>query len=146
VAETPSDATIGTLADQLRALGVRGVLVQMAERGQLLELRCEMPNCYYFKGRKSFAPRGLPLSPWAPNTDHYPILRSAGGKLVPENVRLAHVRCNNYDYGWRTRIKTLLSRGRSLEEIAEELARRRVPPPHGRQGWTAKWVRQAYVS
>ena len=35
-----------SVADQLRALGVKGVLVQMAERGQLLDLKCEMPQCY----------------------------------------------------------------------------------------------------
>jgi hypothetical protein len=33
-----------SVADQLRALGVKGVLVQMAERGQLLALKCEMPQ------------------------------------------------------------------------------------------------------
>ena len=32
-----------SVADQLRKLGVKGVLVQMAERGQLLALKCEMP-------------------------------------------------------------------------------------------------------
>lgn len=135
------------LAEQLRALNVKGVLVRMAERGQLLELRCEMPNCYYYKGRGSFEPRATPpLSAWAPNTDHYPILKSAGGKLVPENVRLAHVRCNNHDYGWRTRIRTLVAKGKSLEEIADELNRKKIPPPHGRNVWSAKMVRTAYVS
>jgi hypothetical protein len=40
------EATMGeTVADQLRALGRRGVLVQMAQRGQIIELRCEMPMC-----------------------------------------------------------------------------------------------------
>lgn len=146
MAKTASAGSSGSVADQLRALGVRGVLVQMAEEGQLLELRCEMPSCYYFKGRGSFEPRSTPLSAWAPNPDHYPILKSAGGKLVPENVRLAHVRCNNHDYGWRTRIKTLLARGKSIEEIADDLNRKKIPPPHGRNTWSAKMVRQAYVS
>ena len=40
-----------SVADQLRKLGVKGVLVRMAERGQLLALKCEMPQCYYHKGR-----------------------------------------------------------------------------------------------
>ena len=40
-----------SVADQLRELGVKGVLVQMAERGQLLALKCEMPQCYHHKGR-----------------------------------------------------------------------------------------------
>jgi hypothetical protein len=47
-----------SVADQLRALGVRGVLVKMAERGQLLALRCEIPQCY--QGR-SPSPRYEPL-------------------------------------------------------------------------------------
>ena len=42
------------IADQLRAYGVRGVLVQMAEHRQIIELRCEMPQCYCHKGRGYF--------------------------------------------------------------------------------------------
>ena len=138
------------LVEDLHALGVTGLFVQMAERGQLLELRCEMPICYYHKGRGAFEPRttppAAPLSPWAPNRDHYPILKSAGGKLVAENVRLAHVRCNNHDFGWRARIKTLLAKSKSLEEIAAELNRKKIPRPHGRPIWSADWVRKAFVS
>jgi hypothetical protein len=84
-----------SVADQLRALGVKGVLVQMAERGQLLALKCEMPQCYHHKGRGAFDPVTTPRTKWAPSPDHYPILKSAGGQLVPENVRLSHVWCNN---------------------------------------------------
>ena len=96
----------GSVADQLRKLGVRGVLVQMAERGQLLDLKCEMPQCYHHKGRGAFDPVTTPRTKWAPSPDHYPTLKSAGGHLVPENVRLAHVWCNNRDYGWRAQIRT----------------------------------------
>jgi hypothetical protein len=35
-----------TVAQQLHDLGVKGVLVQMAARGQIVELLCEMPTCY----------------------------------------------------------------------------------------------------
>jgi len=83
---------------------------------------------------------------WAPSPDHYPILKSAGGHLVPENVRLSHVWCNNRDYGWRKQIGTLLAKGKSLEEIAETLNRKDVPPAHGTNRWTAAMVRKAYVS
>ena len=65
-----------SVADQLRALGVRGVLVKMAERGQLLALRCEMPQCYHHKGRGAFDPVTTPRTKWAPSPDHYPILKS----------------------------------------------------------------------
>jgi hypothetical protein len=134
------------IADQLRAYGVRGVLVQMAERGQIIELRCEMPQCYCHKGRKYFEPRTTPLRKWAPSPDHYPILKSAGGQLRPENVRLSHVLCNRRDYGWRMKIKAMLAKGMALEEIAESLNRKGVPTQHGGPRWSAATVRKAFVS
>ena len=131
-----------SVADQLRELGVNNVLVQMAERGQLLALKCEMPQCYHHKGRGEFDPVGTPGNKWTPSRDHYPILKSAGGKLVPENVRLSHTWCNNRDYGWRTQIRTLLAKGKSLAEIAETLNRKDVPRPtartDGRPPWCAR--------
>ena len=123
-------------------LGVKGVLVQMAERGQLLALECEMPQCYHHKGRGAFDPLTTPRTRWAPSPDHYPILKSAGGKLVPANVRLSHIWCNNRDYGWRTQIRTLLAKGKSLAEIADALNSKGVPPPtvrtDGRPQWCAR--------
>lgn len=138
--------TVESVADQLRALGTRGVLVQMAERGQIIELRCEMPSCYCHRGRGYFDPRSTPLTAWAPSPDHYPRLRADGGHLVPWNVRLAHVRCNKMDHGWRVRIRTMLEKGMSLEQIAEQLNRKQVQRPHGSQTWTARAVRKAFVS
>jgi hypothetical protein len=58
----------------------------MAERGQLLALKCEMPQCYHHKGRGAFDPVTTRRTKWAPSPDHYPILKSAGGHLVNENV------------------------------------------------------------
>ena len=135
-----------SVADGLRALGVKGVLVQMAERGQLLTLRCEMPQCYHHQGRGVFDDVATPRTDWAPSPDHYPILKSAGGHLVPGNVRLSHILCNRRGYGWRMRIRTLLAKGESLAEIAEALNRKGVPPAHGTNRWTAAMVRKAYVS
>lgn len=135
-----------SVADQLRALGAKGVLVQLAERGQLLALKCEMPQCYHHKGRGAFDPVTTPRTKWAPSPDHYPILKSAGGHLVPENVRLSHVWCNNLDYARRTQIRRLLAKGKSLAEIAEALNSKGVPPSHGTNQWTAAMVRKAYVS
>jgi hypothetical protein len=37
------------LVKQLKELSVRGVLMDMAYAGQLLQLKCEMPKCYYHK-------------------------------------------------------------------------------------------------
>ena len=41
-----------SLAQRLVDLGVGRVLRKMAEHGQLLELRCEMPTCYCPRGRR----------------------------------------------------------------------------------------------
>ncbi len=126
------EATMGdTVADQLRTLGTRGVLVQMAQRGQIIELRCEMPMCYCHKGRGYFDPRSTPLTDWAPTPDHYPRLKADGGHLVPWNVRLSHKLCNQRDYLWRMSIRRMLEKGMSLEEIAENLTDKGVRRPHG---------------
>jgi hypothetical protein len=135
-----------SVADQLRSLGVKGVLVQMAERGQLLELKCEMPQCYHHKGRRAFDPLTTARTKWAPSRDHYPILKSAGGKLVPGNVRLSHTECNQRDYSRRKQIGALLAAGKPLEDIADTLNRKGVPPAHGTNQWTAAMVRKTYVS
>lgn len=135
-----------TLAGRLRALGTRGVLVRMAERGQIIELHCEMPKCYCPKGRGYFERRSTPLRDWAPSPDHYPRLKADGGHLDPWNVRLSHVLCNREDYGWRMRIRRMLEKGMSLEAIAENLNRKGIRRPHGSATWSATLVRKAFVS
>jgi hypothetical protein len=134
------------VVDQLRELGTRGVLVQMAQRGQIVELRCEMPMCYCHKGRRHFDPRSNPLTDWAPTPDHYPRLKADGGHLVPWNVRLSHKLCNQRDYLWRMSIRRMLEKGMSLEDIAENLTQRRIRRPHGSSKWSATAVRKAFVS
>jgi hypothetical protein len=147
---TSPEAIMGdTLAGRLRALGTRGVLVQMAQRGQIIELRCEMPKCYCNKGRSYFEPRSTPPSPpsdWALSRDHYPRLKADGGHLDPWNVRLSHVLCNQEDYGWRMRIRRMLEKGMSLEQIAENLNHKGIRRPHGSATWSATSVRKAFVS
>lgn len=86
------------LAEQLGDLGVHGVLVQMAESGLIAELRCAMPECYSPDGRETFDLKTHPPGPWAPSVAHYPILKRDGGHLVPDNVRLSHILCNNLDH------------------------------------------------
>jgi hypothetical protein len=138
-----------SLAERLRGLGVRGVLVQMAERGQLFDLRCEMPQCYCDKGRDHFEPKTRPMTNWAPNADHYPTLKRDGGHLKPWNVRLAHVFCNNMDFGWRTRIRAMLEKDPTLtfDAIAKALnGKKTVLVPPGEESWTAEIVRRVYVS
>ena len=137
-----------TIADQLRALGVRrGVLVRMAQSGQIIELRCEMPKCYCHKGRRHFDPRTHPQrSNWALSADHYPQLQADGGKLVPWNVRLGHVLCNQEDFVWRMRIRRMLEKGMSLQKIADDLNENGIRRPHGSAKWSASTVRKAFVS
>ena len=68
------------------------------------------------------------------------------GKLTPDNVRLAHVLCNNRDFAWRKRVGEMLADHKSLQEITAELRRKKVVPPFGKASWTARMVRRAYVS
>jgi len=131
--------------ERLEALGVHGILRQLAQDGQIVDVRCEMPQCYCFRGRRCFDPSG-PYSDWEPTADHYPRLKMHGGHLTSDNVRLAHRLCNRRDYEWRTRINAMLAKRMSLEEIADELNRRKIPPIHGTNRWTASSVRKAFVS
>jgi hypothetical protein len=138
-------ATGQTAVEKLEALRVRGILRQLAQDGQILDVRCEMPQCYSFRGRRYFEPRG-PYSDWEPTADHYPRLKMHGGHLTPDNVRLGHRLCNRRDYEWRTRIDAMLGKRMSLQQIAEQLNAQKVPTIHGTNRWTAASVRKAFVS
>jgi hypothetical protein len=117
----------------------------MARNGQLTDVRCEMPNCYCPDGRKHFVKCANPMPKWAPNADHYPLLKMHDGKRVPDNVRLSHTWCNQWDVGFRRMVGRLLAEGMSLVDIAKRLNDRQVAPPtpHGR--WTARLVRSTYI-
>jgi hypothetical protein len=134
-----------TPVEQLEALGVRGILWQLARDGQLIDVRCEMPQCYCFRGRRYFDPRST-RSEWSPTADHYPRLKMHGGHLTPDNVRLGHRLCNQRDYVWRTKINVMLGKRMSLVEIAEKLNAENVPTIHGTNRWTPASVRKAFVS
>jgi hypothetical protein len=134
-----------TPVERLKALGVRGILWQLARDGQLIDVRCEMPQCYCHRGRSYFEPR-LARSDWEPTADHYPRLKAHGGHLTADNVRLGHRLCNRRDYQWRMKINALLGKRMSLQEIAEKLNAEKVPTIHGTNSWTAASVRKAFVS
>jgi hypothetical protein len=131
--------------EQLKALGVHGILLQLAKDGQIIDVRCEMPQCYCFRGRGYFDPKA-PHSDWSPTPDHYPRLKAHGGHLAADNVRLAHLFCNAHDYGWRMKINAMLGKRMSLEEIATHLNAQKVPTIHGTNRWTPSSVRRAFVS
>jgi hypothetical protein len=63
----------GMVAERLKELGVKGVLIQMADNGQILELTCEMPMCYCPKGREHFDPWPDPRYT-RPNANGHPAL------------------------------------------------------------------------
>ena len=140
----PADAG-ATAVEKLEALGVHGILWQLARDGQIIDVRCEMPQCYCFRGRSYFDPSSG-RSDWSLTADHYPRLKMHGGHLTSDNVRLAHRLCNRRDYEWRTRINAMLAKRMSLEDIADELNRKKVPTIHGTNRWTAASVRKAFVS
>jgi hypothetical protein len=73
-------------------------------------------------------------------------IKMHGGHLTFDNVRLAHLLCNQRDYIWRKKINALLGKRMSLEEIAEQLNAEKVPTIHGTNRWTAVSVRKAFVS
>ncbi len=89
-----------TVADELRTLGVRGVLITAAEQGKIEKLACAMPECLCPKelgGREHFEPVTEALTHWMPTNDHIE-LKSAGGHRTIDNARLAHRLCNRVDY------------------------------------------------
>ena len=134
-----------SVVEQLEALGVHGILLQLARDGQIIDVRCEMPHCYCFRGRGYFDLKSS-VSDWSPTPDHYPRLRAHGGHLTADNVRLAHLRCNQRDYGWRMKINAMLGKRMSLEEIAARLNAQKVPTIHGTNRWTPSSVRKGFVS
>src|SRR6266581_1538124 len=85
----------GPVLERLKTLGVKGVLLQMAKNGQILELRCEMPMCYCPNGREHFDPwPDPPYAPgheWSPNADHHPTLKMDGGQLAVERAASARL-------------------------------------------------------
>ena len=135
------------IIDGLIAIGIEdGVFHLMARDGQLIELQCETPRCYCDQGRSYFPRPPMPDTDWDPTLDHYPILRSNGGHKDPWNVRLAHKLCNSEDYAWRHRVTQMIREHQSLQEIADELNREGVKPPHGAGPWTPSSVRWTFVT
>jgi hypothetical protein len=108
----------------LQGLGFKGsdAIVVLAERGFVTELRCVMPTCYCPGGRGFFERVGtkIPNDVWTPTQDHYPLTNEQGGHLVPENVRLAHKRCNGFDWGESDSHDE--KRARASQQHADELS------------------------
>src|SRR4051812_8404100 len=131
--------------ERLEELGVRGILLRLARDGQLVDVRCEMPQCYCPLGRRHFE-QISPGAHWMPTADHYPRLKMHGGRLTADNVRLAHRVCNQRDYLWRGRIKAKLAGRGVLGEDAPPLEAANGSTNYGPKKLTAGSVRQAILS
>ena len=92
------------ISEQLKELGLRGILITAAEKGVISEVRCKMDECLCPRGDDYFEKRPKAVSDWAPSVDHIN-LKSAGGQLTLDNIRLAHVLCNRVDYARKHGIK-----------------------------------------
>jgi hypothetical protein len=120
-----------TVAERLQALGAPDILVQMANNGQILELKSEMPtsHCDQPNGETHFdpwpEPRSTPENRWSPNAHHYPTRKMDRGKLKPWQCDSLTSSANVMDVGWRTRIRTMLETPTmSFEQIAGALNKR----------------------
>src|SRR3954466_10988834 len=104
------------IAAELKALGVKGILIKAAEQGYITRLACSMPRCFCpeeLGGASYFEPVTAELSDWMPTHEHFPISKREGGKVAVDNAILAHRLCNRIDYS----ISVGRSYARELERI-----------------------------
>jgi hypothetical protein len=96
---TRDQITAGTeVARELRErYRVTGVLLSAARAGYIAALRCDMPHCFA-ASRDRFEPLAIPLGPWMPTHEHFPVARRFKGRRDVTNAVLAHRRCNNVGY------------------------------------------------
>jgi hypothetical protein len=93
-----------SIADQLKNLNARRILVKAAEQFKITDVQCAMGDCLCpeeLGGRNYFEPATRDLSDWMPTNDHYPTLACDGGRETVHNSRLAHRLCNRVDYSKR---------------------------------------------
>lgn len=154
----PLDPVRGAeVAERLRALGVKGVLIKAAQLGYITEVTCGMPKCFCpeeLGGASHFVARTQTWNDWEPTHEHFPIPKRDGGKATPDNTVLAHRLCNKLDYSIShgLPIEKLLARieaareaaavanlsqsAPAAEAVAEVLALEPAPPvksPHKRK-------------
>ena len=89
------------VAEGLKKLGVRGILITAAEQGYITELECGMPKCYCpeeLGGKGYFEPASSDNTDWSPTHEHFPRAKREGGHRDLDNSVLAHRLCNRLDY------------------------------------------------
>ncbi len=113
------------VAAELRALGVKGILIKAAEQGYITQLACKMPKCFCPEelGGAGHFERADKYSDWNPTHEHFPISKKDGGHRKVDNAILAHRLCNRIDHS----IRVGRGHARDLERIrkAREEAIRR---------------------
>jgi hypothetical protein len=98
------------VADELKKLGAKKILIKAAEQGYITELKCQMPKCFCpeeLGGASHFEPVTADLGDWMPTVEHFPVPKRDGGKETVDNTILAHRLCNRIDYS--------INHGRSYE-------------------------------
>ena len=95
-------------AAELKALGVKGILIKAAEQGYITQLACKMPKCFCpeeLGGAFHFEPVTNDWSDWRsdwmPTLEHFPVYKKDGGKAAVDNAILAHRLCNRLDHSLR---------------------------------------------
>jgi hypothetical protein len=104
------------VAERLRAMGIKGILVQAAKLGYITEVKCGMPQCFCpeeLGGGSHFVPLTDGYSDWNPTHEHFPLSKRDGGQRTVDNSVLAHRLCNRLDYS----IAVGRSHARDLERI-----------------------------
>lgn len=89
------------VAEELKKLGVRGILISAAEQGYITEFACGMPKCYCpeeLGGKTYFEPASPDNTDWSPTHEHFPRAKREGGHRELDNSVLAHRLCNRMDY------------------------------------------------
>ena len=108
------------MAKRLRALGVKGRLIEAAELGYITEVKCGMPQCFCpeeLGGAGYFEPRTHPGTDWEPTHHYFPLPKREGGRRSVDNAVLAHRLCNRIDYP--------ISAGRSYARDLERVRKAR---------------------
>src|SRR3954465_1720008 len=112
------------VATELKARGVKGILIKAAEQGYITQLACKMPKCFCpeeLGGAGHFEPVTNDWSDWRsdwmPTLEHFPIYKKDGGKATVDNAILAHRLCNRLDHSLRV--------GRSHESDLERIRKSR---------------------
>jgi hypothetical protein len=117
VTRPPLDPARGAeAARKLKALGVRGILVEAAERGYITQVTCRMPECFCpeeLRGACYFELVTDELTDWMPTHEHFPRSKREGGHRSLDNAVLAHRPCNRIDYS----ISTGRPYARDLERV-----------------------------